>query len=82
MIVRHPFERILSAYRDKLENFATRSKSGTPYFYRKYGKKIVSKYRVDGNNTNSRRILKKGQYIWNYDKEPVGIEPTFKEFVR
>lgn len=82
MIVRHPFERILSAYRDKLENSATRTKSGTSFFYLKYGRKIVSKYRKGGNNTDIRSLLKQGQYIWNYDAEPVGIEPSFKEFVR
>lgn len=82
IIVRHPFERILSAYRDKLENVAVRGIDGTRHFYQSFGAKIVAKYRPGGNNTNSRTILKHGQYIWNEDKEPVGVEPTFKEFVK
>ena len=40
MIVRHPFERLVSAYRDKLEriNYSPQDKS---YFYETYGKRIV-----------------------------------------
>lgn len=45
MVVRHPFERILSAYRDKLENSTAGREHGTVHFYEKYGKKIVAKYR-------------------------------------
>lgn len=46
MVVRHPFERILSAYRDKLENSTAGREHGTLHFYEKYGRKIVSKYRT------------------------------------
>ena len=46
MIVRHPFERILSAYRDKLENSTAGPEHGTVHFYQKYGRKIVEKYRI------------------------------------
>lgn len=45
MVVRHPFERILSAYRDKLENSTVGREHGTLHFYEKYGRKIVAKYR-------------------------------------
>jgi len=45
MIVRHPFERLLSAYRDKLENSTAGLEHGTMHFYQKYGRKIVAKYR-------------------------------------
>ena len=38
MVVRHPFERLVSAYRDKLEKLALP-------FYEAYGKEIVKKYR-------------------------------------
>lgn len=41
MTVRHPFERLVSAYRDKLE----RNNLKEPFYYRSYGKKIVEKYR-------------------------------------
>lgn len=45
LVVRHPFERLLSAYRDKLENSVAGREHGTLHFYRKYGSKIVEKYR-------------------------------------
>ena len=48
MIVRHPFERLLSAYRDKLSNSTINREHGTLHFYEKYGKKIVKKYRPKG----------------------------------
>lgn len=82
VIVRHPFERILSAYRDKLENITTHNKTGALFYYKKYGKKIVSKYRLGNNSTNVRSILKEGQFLWKKNEEPVGVEPTFREFVR
>ncbi|XP_063221440.1 carbohydrate sulfotransferase 9-like [Bacillus rossius redtenbacheri] len=40
LIVRHPFERLLSAYRDKLEH-----RRGKMYYYERYGRQIVSLYR-------------------------------------
>lgn len=45
LVVRHPFERLLSAYRDKLENSVAGREHGTLHFYQKYGVKIVRKYR-------------------------------------
>lgn len=45
IIVRHPFERILSAYRDKLEH-----RKGREYYYRRYGRHIVRSQRK-GNDT-------------------------------
>lgn len=45
LVVRHPFERLLSAYRDKLENSVAGREHGTLHFYRKYGSKIVRRYR-------------------------------------
>lgn len=50
MVVRHPFERILSAYRDKLENSTINRQDGTLHFYEKYGRKIVAKYRGKSPN--------------------------------
>lgn len=38
--MRHPFERLLSAYRDKLEH-----KEGREYYYRRFGRHITYKYR-------------------------------------
>jgi len=44
MIVRHPFERILSAYRDKLEHRKDRE-----FYYRRYGKEIVKSQRENNS---------------------------------
>ena len=47
MFTRHPFERLVSAYRNKLEN-ADEAEDGE-YFYLNYGRRIVEKYRTDRN---------------------------------
>ena len=44
-VVRHPFERLASAFRDKLERVEGGEKHGTQHFYQKYGRNIVKKYR-------------------------------------
>jgi len=53
MVVRHPFERILSAYRDKLEDLARDLEARDGFYYTMYGKNIVKEYRdkTDGNLT-------------------------------
>jgi hypothetical protein len=52
MVVRHPFERILSAYRDKLEDLTRDLEARDGYYYTMYGKHIVAEYReVKGNGT-------------------------------
>jgi hypothetical protein len=66
MVVRHPFERILSAYRDKLESRTEGLEHGTEHFYQTYGKQIVEKY----------RNLKIHPELSDRD------EPTFPEFVQ
>jgi chondroitin 4-sulfotransferase 11 len=45
LIVRHPFERLLSAFRDKLENKDVGLEHGVKHFYLSYGRKIVQLYR-------------------------------------
>ncbi|XP_064089883.1 carbohydrate sulfotransferase 11-like [Macrobrachium nipponense] len=45
LVVRHPFERILSAYRDKLENYQRDLMFRDGYYYTMYGKTIVQVYR-------------------------------------
>ncbi|PSN31589.1 hypothetical protein C0J52_26828 [Blattella germanica] len=47
IIVRHPFERILSAFRDKLEHRKDRE-----FYYKRYGRQIVKTQRT-GNNTQA-----------------------------
>ena len=44
IVVRHPFERLVSAYRDKLER-SHADNYQTDFYYKKYGQKIVKKYR-------------------------------------
>lgn len=52
MVVRHPFERILSAYRDKLEDLSRDMEARDGYYYTVYGKHIVAEYREKrGNDT-------------------------------
>ncbi|EFN77771.1 carbohydrate sulfotransferase 11 [Harpegnathos saltator] len=46
LIVRHPLERLLSAYRDKLEHM-----QGREYYYKRFGRRIAFKYRLPGNET-------------------------------
>lgn len=81
MIVRHPFERIVSAYRDKLENLNIGKEHGIEHFYQKYGRKIVAKYRQEGHGPPPA-----DRYSQDKDNPalppPKGIEPTFEEFVR
>ena len=50
IVVRHPFERIVSAYRDKIERTHTKNYE-TDWYYKQYGKKIVKKYRQRALNT-------------------------------
>lgn len=47
IFVRHPFERLLSAFRDKLEDPAVKGPPATfnEYYYNKYGRRIVMHYR-------------------------------------
>lgn len=48
MTVRHPFERVLSAYRDKFFALteSTNEKNKAAKFHRMYGKMIIQKFRL------------------------------------
>lgn len=46
LIVRHPLQRLLSAYRDKLEHMQDRE-----YYYKRFGRHIAHRYRQTGNET-------------------------------
>ncbi|XP_011500396.1 PREDICTED: carbohydrate sulfotransferase 11-like [Ceratosolen solmsi marchali] len=78
LIVRHPFERLLSAYRDKLENSVAGREHGTLYFNRKYNQAIVRKYRDKSHplpTVGEQVIRRSGQ------PGPAGTEATWREFV-
>jgi hypothetical protein len=45
ILVRHPFERILSAFRDKLEDPGVQGRKFNEYYYNKHGRRIVMHYR-------------------------------------
>jgi len=47
IFVRHPFERILSAFRDKLEDPSVKGAKFNEYYYNKYGRRIVMHYRKE-----------------------------------
>ncbi|XP_028047470.1 carbohydrate sulfotransferase 11 [Monomorium pharaonis] len=77
LVVRHPFERLLSAYRDKLENSVAGREHGTLHFYRKYGTKIVRRYRkVNFTGPRPDQVIRREGV-----PPPAGVEPTFREFV-
>ena len=63
MIVRHPFDRLVSAFRDKLERIKTNQNMETHYYYKLYGKDIVKTYRA--------------RAIENFGKEFFGPENNF-----
>ena len=84
IIVRHPYERLLSAYRDKFEN-------KKKYYYHNYGKFMISQFRHRG----IRRFGKEFYQITKNDKRNYKIPylnavqrrlddptPTFWEFTR
>ena len=84
IIVRHPYERLLSAYRDKFEN-------KKKYYYHNYGKLMISQYRQRG----IRRFGKQFYQIHKSSKRNSNIPylnavqrrvndptPTFWEFIR
>lgn len=48
LIVRHPLERLLSAYRDKLEHM-----QGREYYYKRFGRRITLRYREPVDNVNA-----------------------------
>lgn len=74
LFVRHPLDRLVSAFRNKLED--SDAQEDGAYFYKTYGQKIVQRFRQssiyfrEAGDANSANI--EGQYK---------REPTFPEFV-
>ena len=83
LIVRHPYERLLSAYRDKFENKKR-------FYHKKYGRFMVRQYRKRGIRRFGRAFYKLNKKNdnqvpphmraakWNKNDPP----PTFWEFVK
>jgi len=69
VVVRHPFERIISAYVDKLEDYKRDLKYRGGYYYAMYGSDIVEKYREKYSRKYPENQLFKRK------------EPSFVEFI-
>lgn len=69
LVVRHPFERIMSAYVDKLQSYNRDLKYRGGYYFAMYGSEIVERYRPT--------------YQARFPKNPLFLqkEPSFVEFV-
>jgi len=69
MVVRHPFERIMSAYADKIQDYNRDLKYRGGYYFAMYGSEIVQNYRP--------------RYQAKFPKNPLFLqkEPSFVEFV-
>jgi len=65
IFVRHPFERLLSAFRDKLEDPSVQGHKFNEYYYNKHGRRVVMHYRKNHNSVTGP--------TWKY--------PRFSEFV-
>ncbi len=84
LIVRHPFNRLVSAFRDKLER-SRRPDVDKNWYYRTYGKGIVARYRKDATKRFGKDFFSQEN---NYGA-PFAVQghrtaalPTFWEFVQ
>ena len=82
LVVRHPFERLVSAYRDKLE----RRNLEEPYYYVKYGNFFVKRYREKAIKVLGKEYFDKTNNFGTPLKvannlRPNSDLPTFWEFV-
>ena len=83
VVVRHPFDRVVSAYRDK---FVRRNRY-TNHFHRKYGRLIVSRYRDNQSSVRWRYLTStNGRLVTpssaSDEVDNRGHDVTFVEFVR
>ncbi len=84
LIVRHPFDRLVSAFRDKLER-SKRPDYDKNWYYRTYGKGIVSRYRKDSIHRFGKDFFSKdNNFGAPYEVQGFRTEamPTFWEFVQ
>ncbi|XP_076065209.1 carbohydrate sulfotransferase 11-like [Oratosquilla oratoria] len=87
LLVRHPMERVVSAYRNKLEDSYKSHDSG--YFYRTYGRDIAIKYRKD-HHAVTKREPTFGEFVdyivdtevWKFDEHwrPMWLQCHVCEF--
>lgn len=89
MVTRHPFDRLVSAFRDKLERFKPSGEDephGSTFYYNVYGKKMVEKYRERAINKFGQDYFRKGNFfgapVNPLDKRNTSDLPIFWEFVR
>lgn len=74
LIVRHPFQRLVSAFRDKLERLHSKTLEDD-YYYNELGKHIVGMYRTQAIN-------KYGQEYFSEDNNYGAILPVSGDLVR
>ena len=79
IIVRDPWERLLSAYRDKLELGVTDDQKA---FQKSYGEDIVEKYRQEGVLRFGENFYQKNLGAPIYVEGRTLNEPTFWEFIQ
>ena len=83
IIVRHPFERLVSAFRDKLE----RNNLPEPFYYDRFGKLIVQKYRKMAISALGTQYFNKGNNFGTPipvtdNRRPNSDLPSFWEFAQ
>ena len=83
VIVRHPFERLVSAFRDKLERYHNEDLE-KDHYYQKYGKQIVVEFRDKALNIFGQEFFDEkhnfGAFFNNSNRKPE--MPIFWEFVQ
>ncbi|XP_068210993.1 carbohydrate sulfotransferase 11-like [Palaemon carinicauda] len=82
LFVRHPFQRLVSAYRNKLED--SYMEADGQYFYNNYGRNIVAKYRVQEKKANEKKASSQNA-LEDFEPDPNEVEfhkePTFVEYI-
>ncbi len=73
LIVRHPFHRLVSTYRDKFERGWTVEVTNN-YFYKTYGKHMVTMFRKRAVERFGREFFERG----NQFGAPVKVEKGYK----
>ncbi|XP_076028287.1 carbohydrate sulfotransferase 11-like [Oratosquilla oratoria] len=74
VVVRHPFDRILSAYRDKLEDYQRDLRFRNGFYYTMYGKNIVQIFR----DHNDATLVNRTEPTWREFVEYIISTPSSK----